>query len=1388
MKLTRILSLMAGVLLTGHLHAAFAAAAAPAASTNTGAESRTAMSGNRSLISTTSGDLSSSESGSKTLLLTFPAGTRIDSLRAVLNGKDVSSSFSPTECAKAGGVCATGTLTEADGLRAGKNVLFATVKKEDGAMASSRLRFAGSTIATGAVRVAADSTARRSAVGAGNGITASFFTPPTVAVKTLTPGGWNGSSPWIAIGDEQLPSSNDAPCSSGQIYTVVVLDRQTLEEVKGATQCEADAPSLSAYLKTLTSDQIAIAGTNWLHNADANLDTSAIGGTNWSSTPQTNQYYPRGYVTIGAGSATPGSAYENYWADGFGKFDPYANGMFDEDANGNFNFQTSDAFEYIVNPNDQSNGGISTVTLLNVGSLFRYNQFSYPDKVVFTPPAAQTNGYWLLVLERDDLDYNTNQSNCSATANAAKQETDITGCGNFYHTGPGSTTRTADLKRLASDLNNITPNKLAILTTVGTPALGSPWEMANDYANSSIGNGNWSDNGYLEFAQALQQLGAPHKPTLYLGTANSAYTYITSLGLGNAISGHSVLSSSFFSQQGQTGYVHGVFTRNLQGLFQPGRSEQEPAAADTSDFTMDVITAQPPVEWPEFTTPILSGASSLQGQEDAFAYLSWYLLNGYYVPGQVGQEGVSAPYAYDIHYFFTGSLNTYIDIHTFDPLNAVWPGAQGFSGAWNIPCKSVAPGNSPTCTWVSPFDNTQLVFTQADFQAVQKQMHNEIVDLSNVLLFLVDGSSNMKDIVAAGNSNTALALLGAASEVTASINQPTVSTAKATVSPWNIVSMIGSVATLAGGIGTDGLVNPETVAAADKGINVVADLFGLTGTIGGGVAPPDSTTSGLPSQDLQLFTAIGDLANSGLQNQMLAGFDTMADTITGDWAKLSAIGPLVTDPGNKSFFFPNQVVQNATIAAMTQASQRSLYLSLLPQFYQVHYWPMGNGEAVSDPGKTVGLPAMGYNPSGETCNAFYVPNTPPPTHVSVWYPTYGGTWFQPAWAGGDLSYPYAGDNSNFPIDFFVLAAPFQNVGASDAGAQWPTEQLTTTLFSNSPGAVNFSFDAFVARGGPMDSTLNGGSSSWINATWVDEWDNNMTGHKLGSICAMNQNITTLPAPSATKTTTVLVAPASASVGQDVTMQATVASAVKDGPIPTGSVQFRDGSTILGTGTLDKTGSATFTASGLDAGTHSLAAYYISNGKSEASNSGATVLTVYANQPDMTLSISAKTVDISYGSTSSPVTVKTSSVSGLSGNVTFSCTGLPVGMNCNFSPAQPAIIAGGTATTSLTVTAVVPSTASTMAANLPWFKGLAGVLILPLSLILLSRIRKGARHIQALLCLLVLTLSVTGLLTGCGSSTKVINQPQTLPSGPQTILVNASTDSVTKTIPFTLNIK
>jgi uncharacterized protein (TIGR02145 family) len=70
-------------------------------------------------------------------------------------------------------------------------------------------------------------------------------------------------------------------------------------------------------------------------------------------------------------------------------------------------------------------------------------------------------------------------------------------------------------------------------------------------------------------------------------------------------------------------------------------------------------------------------------------------------------------------------------------------------------------------------------------------------------------------------------------------------------------------------------------------------------------------------------------------------------------------------------------------------------------------------------------------------------------------------------------------------------------------------------------------------------------------------------------------------------------------GQSVTFTATVTGAVE---MPAGMIEFRDGSTILGTGTLDSSGIATLTITTLSADMHHIVAYYLGNIHYNPSNS------------------------------------------------------------------------------------------------------------------------------------------------------------------------------------------
>ncbi|MDO7875684.1 Ig-like domain repeat protein [Hymenobacter sp. ASUV-10] len=80
--------------------------------------------------------------------------------------------------------------------------------------------------------------------------------------------------------------------------------------------------------------------------------------------------------------------------------------------------------------------------------------------------------------------------------------------------------------------------------------------------------------------------------------------------------------------------------------------------------------------------------------------------------------------------------------------------------------------------------------------------------------------------------------------------------------------------------------------------------------------------------------------------------------------------------------------------------------------------------------------------------------------------------------------------------------------------------------------------------------------------------------------------------NAASTTTTLSSSANpATPGQSVTLTATVAVVAPGSGTPTGTVTFKDGSTTLGTGTLNAARQATFTTSALSTGSHSLTAVY-----------------------------------------------------------------------------------------------------------------------------------------------------------------------------------------------------
>ncbi len=1120
---------------------------------------------------------------------------------------------------------------------------------------------------------------------------------------------------------------------------------------------------MSTYLGTLDSTDLVIVGTNHNNVADAKLNTSAIGGTDYTKVD--SKHLPIEYIAIGVGGTSAGQAYETYYtSQSTLQYYTAFKGIFQEDLNGYYNYNPADAREYSVTPNDSRFPG---QTSISISVRPEAQQNGIVTNLLLSPANTGSGGYWLVVFDRVQMD--PPASCIPDTSYSIPNTTVYRSCGTFFQTAAANNNdQVTAYTDLSNALSTMPADHIAFLTTNGSPAVGSPTQVAqlND------GNGNfpyWGSNGLF---QTLLGLGGAPYATMYLsgntpqGTPN-VYTLVSSPGFVNSLTGQAVLSTTEFAQQGQTGYVHGVLTRDLHGFYRPGHTSQGSQGTDGSDFTIAKVGAQQPIDWPELVT-LLDGASSVNGQIGAYHFLSYYLLTQYYVPDTTGN------YVDDIHFYFTGSNNTYLDYHTFDPLRAGYPSLTPPADAPypnpKVACSQVdSQGN---CTWNDPISGQQYVFSAADYGAVKYQMHLEITNLVNVLQYMVNGSVNMKDIIAAGNANTALALIGAASSIEAGTLQPAPST-PVKVNAGNILEMVGDVVNIAATIGTGGLVPPDLVQTVSSGITIIGDLFSASGSIAGGLA--SKGTASIPNPDYSFQTTIGELANSDLQGQFSAAFDATLDNILGDWGKLSQIGPMITDTSNIGFYSPNQMEQNVAVDQISQGTQRSLMLSLLPTKYQIHFWYLTSAYQASNGFWYPDLGSIHEKVGGGSeCDTFYNYSGPIPYSYAV-FPG----------ANDAVTSPWV--QSPGPYDGYVFTTAFMHKGQTPSGSSSGAsssipQNLVQFIFGNGSTDLNFPMELIVGQNGPMYYPLYPSSNpSFINAAATQP-----SGFQNSQICSYyevngapsSSNVSITSAPTFVSTTTTLTAPATAVLGENATLKASVASA--SGPVPGGSVDFREGDTSLGVATLDATGTATLAASGLSLGTHDLAAYYITNGNKDASTSATRTVTVYANAPAMSLSLSANSMTVSYGGTSSPVILQVSSMWGLAGSVTFSCTGLPVGMACNFQPNQASINAGGSITTSLTISAQ-----ATTIAGIPWLKGAGIILILPLSLLWLRAQRAGIRT-QVLLSSLLLSTVFIGCLIGCSGG---VTKSQTLQeTGTKTVLVNATSGSVTYSSPMILTIQ
>jgi hypothetical protein len=144
---------------------------------------------------------------------------------------------------------------------------------------------------------------------------------------------------------------------------------------------------------------------------------------------------------------------------------------------------------------------------------------------------------------------------------------------------------------------------------------------------------------------------------------------------------------------------------------------------------------------------------------------------------------------------------------------------------------------------------------------------------------------------------------------------------------------------------------------------------------------------------------------------------------------------------------------------------------------------------------------------------------------------------------------------------------------------------------------------------------------------------------------------TVTASTATTTTSLIASPNPVTVGQALNLVATVnASGTAS---LSGTVNFMNGSTVLGSASVNSSGVATLPIASLPAGTYSLSARYVGNSSFLASTSPASSVTVTASTSTTTTSLVASPNSVSVGQALNLVaTVSASGTASLSGTVNF----------------------------------------------------------------------------------------------------------------------------------------
>lgn len=453
-------------------------------------------------------------------------------------------------------------------------------------------------------------------------------------------------------------------------------------------------------------------------------------------------------------------------------------------------------------------------------------------------------------------------------------------------------------------------------------------------------------------------------------------------------------------------------------------------------------------------------------------------------------------------------------------------------------------------------------------------------------------------------------------------------------------------------------------------------LWALGGLNGVGVALtssiPDAHTV-VPGQSLTFTASITNTGNSGLTPTGTVTFtDTTYAVVSGNLqttnttlasnVPLDANGNATFSSSSLSADFHQITAQysgdsnfspgSSSLVQVVHTGATSTALSSTPN-------PSANGQSVTFTATVTAVPPATGTPTGQV--TFQQGNTllaqaPLNSSGAVSFSTSGLA------AGSDtITATYASD--------FIFA-----VSSGNTVQTVGTNFATTTTLASSPNPSVFgqsvTFTATVTSSGGVPSgtvTFSQGSTVLAANVAVDG-----SGHAAFNTSALATGTDTITAAftgatgwgnssgndsqvvNKDATTTTVSSSANPSVfSQAVTFTATVTANSPGSGLPTGTVTFKNGSTTLGTSSLDGNGHATFITSTLTVGSHSITAAY--NGDSNFNTSTSSALTQTVNKDATTSSVTSSLNPSTHGQSvtfTATVTVTAPGTAVPTGSVTF----------------------------------------------------------------------------------------------------------------------------------------